>query len=141
MWLGCIKRFTQQSNAAAVEFKIGRTVQRRLAMSAYLEQSSPKKLAGLGFILSLPPLYFVAAAVLKYGFGAGVLFDPLAAFFADPTRLRVLNLVITPVLFFGGLIVALALNLYAVFRFKRRAGDEAAAGRSEGEARGWNLAV
>jgi hypothetical protein len=110
-------------------------------MSAYLEQASPKKLAGLGFILSLTPLYFVAAAVLKYGFGAGLLFDPLAAFFADPLRLRVLNLVITPVLFFGGLIVALALNLYAVFRLKRKAGDDNASGRSGGGARGWNVAV
>ena len=88
-------------------------------MSAYLKSASPKKLAGLGFVLSLVPLYFVTAAVLNYGFGVGVLFKPLERFFADPLRLRILNMVITPVLFFGGLIVALALNLYAVRGRKR----------------------
>jgi hypothetical protein len=64
--------------------------------------------------LIIPPFYFVAAAVLKYGFGWGFFFDPLAAFFADPQRLRLLNLVLTPVLFFGGSLLALGLNLYAL---------------------------
>lgn len=79
-----------------------------------LQQVSRSKLAWLGFALIIPPFYFVAAAVLKYGFGWGLFFDPLAAFFADPQRLRFLNLVLTPVLFFGGLLLALGLNLYAL---------------------------
>jgi len=78
------------------------------------EGSSRSKLAWLGFVLIIAPFYFVTAAVLKYGFGAGFLFDPLAEFFADPHRLRFLNLVLTPVLFFGGPLLALALNLYAI---------------------------
>jgi hypothetical protein len=101
-------------------------------MSAYLKGASPRKLAGLGFVLSLAPLYFVTAAVLNYGFGVGFLFAPLERFFADPLRLRILNQVITPVLFFGGLIVALALNLYAV-RARKRSGASSS--------RGWNVAV
>jgi hypothetical protein len=79
-----------------------------------LQQVSGSKLAWLGFALIMPPFYFVAAAVLKYGFGWGLFFDPLAAFFADSQRLRFLNLVLTPVLFFGGSLLALGLNLYAL---------------------------
>ena len=83
-------------------------------MVSALQQVSRAKLAWLGFALIIPPFYFVAAAVLKYGFGVGLFFDPLAAFFADPQRLRFLNLVLTPVLFFGGSLLALGLNLYAL---------------------------
>jgi hypothetical protein len=101
-------------------------------MSAYLKGASPKKLAGLGFALSLVPLYFVTAAALNYGFGVSLLFGPLERFFADPLRLRILNQAITPLLFFGGLIVALALNLYAV-RGRKRGGASSP--------RGWNVAV
>ena len=79
-----------------------------------LQPGSRSKLAWLGLVLIIPPFYFVAAAVLKYGFGWGFFFDPLAAFFADPQRLRLLNLVLTPVLFFGGSLLALGLNLYAL---------------------------
>ena len=91
-----------------------------------LQQVSRSKLAWLGFALIISPFYFVAAAVLKYGFGWGLFFDPLSAFFADPQRLRFLNLILTPVLFVGGSLLALGLNLYALFsgrdgnRFRRR---------------------
>lgn len=79
-----------------------------------LQQVSRSRLAWIGFTLITTPFYFVAAAVLKYVFGVGLFFDPLAAFFADPARLRFLNLVLTPVLFFGGSLLALAVNLYAL---------------------------
>jgi len=75
---------------------------------------SRAKLAWLGLGLIATPFYFVAAAVLKYGFGVGQFFDPLAALSADPQRLRFLNFVLTPVLFFGGSLLALGLNLYAL---------------------------
>ena len=110
-------------------------------MNVYLEGASPRKLAGLGFVLSVVPLYFVTAAVLNYGFGVGLLFDPLERFFADPLRLRILNQVLTPILFFGGPIIALALNLYAIRRRKRKQRDAAASQRLTEEARGWNIAV
>jgi hypothetical protein len=84
-------------------------------MFPFIQRVSRKKLAGVGFVLLAAPFYFVAAAILKYGLGVGIFFDPLAAFFAEPQRLRFLNLVLTPVLFFGGSLLALGLNLYAVF--------------------------
>lgn len=83
-------------------------------MFTFMQRVSRRKLAVTGLVLLLAPFYFVAAAILKYGFGVGLFFDPLAVFFANPQRLRFLNLVLTPVLFFGGSLLALGLNLYAV---------------------------
>jgi hypothetical protein len=75
------------------------------------------KLASIGFAFLLAPLLFVAASLLKYGLGLGFLFDPLdKALMSDPDRLRVFNLV-SPVVFLGGLGLALLLNTYAVLRF------------------------
>ncbi|HEX8847027.1 MAG TPA: hypothetical protein VF791_20455 [Pyrinomonadaceae bacterium] len=110
-------------------------------MRASVKRSSSKRLAVLGLILSLPPLYFVSAAALKYGFGWGLLFDPLAVFFADPLRLRILNLVITPLLFFGGLLAALALNLYAIFRLKARGDADVTLSSPDKRVHGWNVSV
>jgi hypothetical protein len=68
------------------------------------------KLAGLGFALLLAPLFFVAASLLKYGFGIGFLFDPLEYFLSEPGRRYIFNL-ISPVAFLGGLGLAVAANL------------------------------
>ena len=95
-------------------------------MLGVLQKMSRTKLAIIGFVLIAAPFYFVAAALLKYGLGVGFLFDPLANFFAEPSRLRVLNLALTPVLFFGGSLLALALNVFAVLR---RSGESARPGR------------
>ncbi len=67
------------------------------------------KLAGAGFVLLLAPLYFVAASLLKYGVGVGFLFELLEYFLSEPGRRQVFNLV-SPVVFLGGLGLALALN-------------------------------
>jgi hypothetical protein len=83
-------------------------------MFTFIQRVSRRKLAGAGFVVLAAPFYFVAAAILKYGFGVGIFFDPLAAFFSEPQRLLFLNFVLTPVLFFGGSLLALMLNLYAV---------------------------
>jgi hypothetical protein len=82
------------------------------------------KMAGIGFALLLAPLFFVGASLLKYGMGIGFLFDPLDAFLSDPRRLRVFNLV-SPVVFLGGLGLALALNAYAVLRLNVAREDSA----------------
>jgi hypothetical protein len=74
-----------------------------------------RKLAGLGFALLLAPLFFVAASVLKYGLGIGLLFDPVEYFLSEPGRRHVFN-VISPIVFLGGLGLGVAANLYAVVR-------------------------
>ena len=73
-------------------------------------------LAAVGFVFILAPLFFVTASVLNYGLGVGILFDPLETLLADPQRLHWFDLV-SPVVFLGGLVLALALNAYAVLRF------------------------
>lgn len=71
----------------------------------------------------MAPLFFVTASVLNYGLGVGILFDPLETLLADPQRLHWFNLV-SPVVFLGGLVLALAMNAYAVLRFSvGREGD------------------
>ena len=61
-------------------------------------------------------MFFVSASLLKYGLGIGLLFDPLEnSIFSDSEKLRVFNLV-SPVVFLGGLGLALALNAYATLR-------------------------
>ena len=71
--------------------------------------------AGVGLVLLLAPLFFVAASLLKHGLGVGFLFDPLEGFLAEPGRRHVFNLV-SPVVFLGGLILALVLNVWSILR-------------------------
>lgn len=73
------------------------------------------KLAGIGFILVLVPLFFVSAPLLKYGLGIGLLFDSLEAFLCVSQKRDSVNLV-SPSVFLGGLTLALVLNAYAVLR-------------------------
>ena len=74
-----------------------------------------RRLAVVGLVLVLAPLYFVSASLLKYGLGIGLLFDPLTVFLSTSGRWVVFN-VVSPFVFFGGLGLALALNTYAVAR-------------------------
>jgi hypothetical protein len=78
-----------------------------------------RRLAVVGFVLLLAPLYFVSASLLKYGLGIGFLFDPLEAFLSVAGRRDVFN-VVSPFVFLGGLGLALALNTYAVTRLNVR---------------------
>jgi len=72
------------------------------------------RLAVIGVVLLLAPLFFVATSTLKYGLGLGSLFDPVnRAFLSAPESHRVFNQVAT-VVFLVELGLALALNAYAV---------------------------
>ncbi len=73
------------------------------------------RLAGIGFILLVVPLFSVVSQVLKSELGIEVLAEPLEAFLADTGRAKIFDL-LSPVLFLGGLGLALALNTYAVLR-------------------------
>jgi hypothetical protein len=67
------------------------------------------------------------------------LFDPLdKALMSDPENLRIFNLV-SPLVFLGGLGVALLLNAYAVLRLGRE--NSSIVGTVRLEARFWNIAV
>ena len=78
-----------------------------------------RRLAVVGTLLLLAPLYFVSASLLKYGLGIGFLFDPLEAILSVAERRVVFN-VVSPFVFLGGLCLALAWNFYAVARLNVR---------------------
>ncbi len=99
------------------------------------------RLAWIGSVLLLAPLYFVAASLLKYGLGVGLLFNPLESFLSVSARRDAFNLV-SPVVFLGGLSLALALNAPAVLRlsfFGREDGVVVCAVRLKMGS--WNIAV
>ena len=101
---------------------------------------SERRLALTGLALLAAPLYFVAASLLKYELGIGFPFDPLEALVSEPGRRYVFDL-ISPVVFLGGLCLALALNAYAVLRLHVGREDRAIVGTVRVEVRLWNVAV
>ncbi len=68
------------------------------------------------------------------------MFDPLEALLSNPERQHVFNLV-SPVVFLGGLGLALALNAYAVLRLNVCREDGAIVGTVRVQVRFWNIAV
>jgi hypothetical protein len=82
-----------------------------------------RKLAVVGFVLILAPLYFVSASLLEFGLRVGFLFDSLETFLSVAGWRAVFNAV-SPFVFLSGLCLALALNTYAVVRLdvRREAG-------------------
>ena len=122
-----------------------------LAKSAFVEARSDRgndkeetvgdyKLAGIGLVLLLAPLYFVSASLLKYGLGVGLLFDPLEAFLSVSRRREVFNLV-SPAVFLGGLLLAVAINAFAVLRFGFGREDGMVVGTVRLKVGVWNIAV
>lgn len=99
-----------------------------------------RRLAVIGFVLLLAPLYFVSASLLKYGLGIGFLFDPLEAFLSVAGRREIFNL-ISPVVFLGGLGLALALNIYAVTGFNVIREDGTIVSTVRVKLGLWNIAV
>ncbi len=109
MW---IRRISDLSRTAVAQRITPRAEHEEVAMYY-------RKLAFIGFVLLLAPLYFVSASLLKYGLGVGFLFDPLEAFLSVAGRRVVFN-VVSPFMFLGGLSLALVMNTYAVARLNVR---------------------
>ncbi len=83
----------------------------------------------------------MSASLLKYGLGIGFLLDPLdRAFLSDPESLHVFNLV-SPVVFLGGLVLALALNTHAVLQLNISKEDGALASTVRLRIKFLNIAV
>lgn len=99
-----------------------------------------RRLAVIGVVLLLAPLYFVSASLLKYGLGIGLLFNPLETFLSVAGRREIFN-VVSPVVFLGGLGLALALNVYAVTRLNVSREDGAIVSTVRIKLGSWNIAV
>src|SRR5829696_7290773 len=91
-----------------------------------------RRLAVVGCVLLLAPLYFVSASLLEYGLGIGFLFDP---------GRRVVFNVVSPFVFLGGLCLALALNTYAVARVNVRREERTLVSTVRIKLGLWNIAV
>jgi hypothetical protein len=78
-------------------------------------------LSGLAF--ATPALYFVSASLLKFHLGVNQPYSPLESLLADPDRFHAFNL-LSPIIFLGGLALAVLLNLYPQLRVQLRRGDE-----------------
>jgi len=64
----------------------------------------------VGFLLSLPALYFVSANILKYYAGIDWLARPLEPIYTDPVSFKLFN-IISPFIFLGGTLLAIVLNI------------------------------
>ena len=93
---------------------IPRTNQREIVMQS-------RRLAVIGFVLLLAPLYFVSASLLKYGLGVGFFFDPLEAVLSVAGRREVFNLV-SPVVFLGGLCSRVGAQYLCGYAVRRQQG-------------------
>ena len=122
------------ARTALAQRMISRADQREVAMY------EDRRLAVVGTLLVLAPLYFVSASLLRYGLGVGLLLDPLEAFLSTAGRREIFNLV-SPVVFLGGLGLALALNLYAVTRLNFSRDGSTIVGKVEIKRATWNIAV
>jgi hypothetical protein len=103
-------------------------------------EMNERRLVWAGLILLSAPLFFVSASLLKYELGIAFLFDPLEALLSEPGRRQMFNL-ISPVVFLGGLGLALALNAHAVLRLNVGKEDGTIVGTVRLEVRFWPILV
>ena len=71
---------------------------------------TPKSVFFAGLILIFPAIYFLVASVAKYNMGMGVFYYPFEALLANSYGQHIFNFV-SPILFKGGLVLAIFLNL------------------------------
>ena len=91
----------------------------------------------------IPRFYHSACShypLLKYELGIGFLFNPLEAFLAVSQRRDTFNL-ISPMVFLGGLLLALALNAYALLQLDVGKEDGVVVGTVKLRIKFLNLAV
>ena len=96
--------------------------------------------AVIGLVLLLAPLYFVGATLLKYGLGVGLFFDPMETLLSVSGRREIPNLV-SPVVFLGGLCLAVALKVFAVTWFDVGREDWKFVGTVRVTPKLWNAAI
>jgi len=97
-------------------------------------------LALCGLALAAPAFYFVAASLLKFRFGIDQLYSPLAELLSDPDRFHAFNF-LSPIVFLGGLTLAVLLNLYPQLTLQLRHSDRQWVATVTAEPKPLNLAV
>ena len=125
--------------AASALIGLGAVVGNRYLARAYMPRTDAA-LALIGLALAAPVLYFVSASLLKFRFGVDQPYSPLDSLLADPDRFRAFN-VLSPVVFVGGLSLAVLLNLYPQLQVQVRRADKRWVATLTAEAKLLNLTV
>lgn len=108
-------------------------------LSELPKKLSYNKVAGIGFILIFPPLFFISAYVLDE-LGVGYMVDILDAFFSGSNRLRIFN-AISPVVFLSGILLSIALNIYRLIDLNLQKADDEISCSVVIKMRFWNLLI
>jgi hypothetical protein len=87
-------------------------------MSAVPARPSPSRAALIGLILLAPCALFLLANVLNE-LGIGFLYAMIDPWISGPAQHRIFN-VLSPIVFLGGIAVALAVNVLAIARVEMR---------------------
>jgi len=83
------------------------------------DRAGLRRRALLGAALVGPSAAFITAALLKYGLGVSLFFEPIERLSRNPAAWRVFNLV-SPVVFLVGSLLAVVLNGLVVAGFQLR---------------------
>lgn len=78
---------------------------------------SAGKIAFMSLIFALPAVYFFTANILKHSLGISFLASPLEYFYSSPEVLHSFNFY-SPIVFIGGLIISILLNIFSVFNLR-----------------------
>ena len=101
---------------------------------------SQTRSAIIGLGLSAPALFFVVASLLKSNFGVSQPFSLFESLLATPDRLRLFN-IISPIVFVGGLIAGVIVNLYPQIEMQLRRDQGRLVATITAEAKPINLAI
>ncbi len=101
---------------------------------------SQTRSAIIGLGLSAPALFFVVASLLKSNFGVSQPFSLFESLLATPDRLRLFN-IISPIVFVGGLIAGVIVNLYPQIEMQLRRDQGRLVATITAEAKSINLAM
>jgi hypothetical protein len=94
----------------------------------------------IGLGLSAPALFFIVASLLKSNFGVSQPFSWFESMLATPERFRLFN-IISPVVFVGGLLLGVIVNLYPQLEMQFRRDQGRLVATISAEAKPINLAI
>jgi hypothetical protein len=112
----------------------------KIYISRYTVAKSQALLAILGLGLSAPALCFIVASVLKYNFGVSQPFALFENMLATPQQAHLFN-IISPIVFVGGLLLGVIVNLYPQIEMQLRRDQGKLVATITAEAKPINLAI
>jgi hypothetical protein len=109
-------------------------------VSRIMIAKSQALVAILGLGLSAPALFFIVASLLNSNFGVSQPFSLFESMLATPERLRLFN-IISPVVFVGGLLLGVIMNLYPQLEMQFRLDQGRLVATITAKAKPLNLAI